>query len=69
MTIKAAYHDLHGRPPRRPPVHRHALVDHIGHGPNNLCGDTHMPRLYQSGGSTMSNLLIDSSLHSVPISQ
>lgn len=34
----AAYHDLHGRPPRRPPVHGHALVYHIGHGSNNLCG-------------------------------
>lgn len=61
--LLAAYHDLHGRPPRRPPVHRHALVDHVGHGPNNLCGDIRRPTLNQSVGSTLNKLLIDPTVH------
>lgn len=40
-TFSATHHDLHGGPPGRPPVHGHAIVDHMCHCPHYLCRDTH----------------------------
>lgn len=38
MTYFAiSYHDLHGRPARRSPVHGHSLIDHMRHCSHYLC--------------------------------
>lgn len=34
---RGSYHDLHGAPARRAPVHGHPLVDDVGHGAHRLC--------------------------------
>lgn len=34
---RGPYHDLHGAPARRAPVHGHPLVDDVGHGAHRLC--------------------------------
>lgn len=31
------HHYLHGTPARRAPVHRHSLVNHVGHRSHRLC--------------------------------
>lgn len=37
--FSTTHHNLHGRPPRCPPVHSHPLVDHMSHCSHYLCRD------------------------------